>query len=217
MSIIFNMCFWCFVEPQISHLANFTLWKNWYQFFTAREKLVPIRHIFHTNISHFVNFAHVVKLFVAYMRNPHIDKIHPKSAAFCIRFQFFTYILNSKRNAYYSISNKYQKTWSKFTLNYMNMFDWTRAFNLGHFIYHYTVDYYILLIDAKTQKNSAVHWKSHVLNPILLHVTTTQCNKYENSIKLLKFNAMGIVMQIQKSSFFHFLHWSWKTIRIVEM
>ena len=48
--------------------------KNWYQCFTAREELVPIRHIFHTNISHFVKFAHVVKLYVAYMRNLHIDK-----------------------------------------------------------------------------------------------------------------------------------------------
>ena len=37
------------------------------------EELVPIRHIFHTYISHFV-FAHVVKLYVAYMRNLHIDK-----------------------------------------------------------------------------------------------------------------------------------------------
>ena len=51
--------------------------KNWYQFFTAREELVPIRHIFHTNISHIVKFAHVVKLYVAYMRNLHIDKNTP--------------------------------------------------------------------------------------------------------------------------------------------
>ena len=70
--------------------ANFTFRKfhtvnNWYQFFTAREELVPIRHIFHTNISHFVKFAHVVKIYVAYMRNLHIDKKHPKSAAFCNR------------------------------------------------------------------------------------------------------------------------------------
>ena len=48
--------------------------ENWYQFFTAREELVPIHHIFHTDISHFVKFAHVVKLYVAYMRNLHIDK-----------------------------------------------------------------------------------------------------------------------------------------------
>ena len=41
--------------------------KNWYQFFTTREKLVPIRHIFHINISHFVKFAHIVKLYVAYI------------------------------------------------------------------------------------------------------------------------------------------------------
>ena len=75
------------VEPQKFHTEN-----KWYQFFTAREELVPIRHIFHTNISHFVKFAHVVKLYVAYMRNFHIDKKHPKSAAFCNRFQFFTYM-----------------------------------------------------------------------------------------------------------------------------
>ena len=49
------------VEPQISHFANFT-----------REKLVPVPY-------------------VAHMRILHIDKIPPKSASFCIRFQFFTY------------------------------------------------------------------------------------------------------------------------------
>ena len=54
------------------------------EFFPAREELVPIRHIFHTNISHFVKFAHEVKLYVAYMRNLHIDIKHPKSAAFSI-------------------------------------------------------------------------------------------------------------------------------------
>ena len=32
--------------PKISHR------ENWYQIFTAREKLVPICHVFHTNISH---------------------------------------------------------------------------------------------------------------------------------------------------------------------
>ena len=82
----------CIVKPQISHFANFHTVKNWYQFFTAREKLVPILHIFHTNISHFVKFAPVVKLYVAYTRNLHIDKKSPKSAASCIRFQFFTYM-----------------------------------------------------------------------------------------------------------------------------
>ena len=59
----------------------------------------------------------------------------------------------------------------------MNRFDLTHAFILGHFIRYYTVNYYVLLINAK-HKNSAVHWKSHVLNPISLHVMTTQCNKY---------------------------------------
>ena len=58
--------------------------KNWYQFFTAREKLVPIRHIFHSNISHFVKFAHVVKLYVADMHNLQIDKIPPNLLHFAI-------------------------------------------------------------------------------------------------------------------------------------
>ena len=44
------------------------------KYFTGREELVPLRHIFHTNISHFVKFAHVVKLYIACMRNLHIDK-----------------------------------------------------------------------------------------------------------------------------------------------
>ena len=64
------------VEPQISHC----------------EELVPIRHIFHTNISHFVNFAHVVKLYVAYMRNLHIDKKNtPNLLHFAIDSKFFTF------------------------------------------------------------------------------------------------------------------------------
>ena len=74
------------VEPQISHC------EKWFRFLTAREKLVPIRHVFQTNISHFVKYAHVVKLYVAYMRCLNIDKIPPKSAALCIRFQFLTCI-----------------------------------------------------------------------------------------------------------------------------
>ena len=65
-----------FYTLQISHH------ENWYQFLTACEKLVPIQHVFHTNISHFVKNAHVVKLYVGYVRILHIDKIPPKSAAF---------------------------------------------------------------------------------------------------------------------------------------
>ena len=45
-------------------LRKFHTMKNWYQFLTAREKLVPIHHVFRTNISHFVKNAHVVKLFI---------------------------------------------------------------------------------------------------------------------------------------------------------
>ena len=55
------------------------------------ENLVPILHSawkIGTNTSH-ISYQYF-KLYVSYMRNLHIDKIHPKSAAFCIRFQFFT-------------------------------------------------------------------------------------------------------------------------------
>ena len=44
---------------------------------TEKKKMVPIRYVFHTNISHFVKNAHVVKLYVAYVRILHIDKIPP--------------------------------------------------------------------------------------------------------------------------------------------
>ena len=74
------------------HISQIHTVTNWYQFFTAREKLVPLGHIFYTNISHFAKFAHIVKLYEAYMRNLHIDRLPPKSAAFCIRFQFFRYM-----------------------------------------------------------------------------------------------------------------------------
>ena len=85
--------------------ANFTLCKfhtvkNWYQFLRAPETLAPLRHIFRTNFSHFVKNTHEVKIHVVYMRILHIDKIPPKSAAFCIRFQFFTrvaYFINIER------------------------------------------------------------------------------------------------------------------------
>ena len=53
--------------------------KNWYQFLTAREKLVPVRHIhvFRTNISHFVKNTQEVKFHIPYMRILHIGKIPP--------------------------------------------------------------------------------------------------------------------------------------------
>ena len=61
------------------------------------------------------------------------------------------------------------------------MFERTHAFVPGHFIRHYTFNYYFLFINAK---NSAVHWKKHGLNPISLHVIRTHCNRQENTIKL---------------------------------
>ena len=62
--------------------ANFTVRKfhtvkSWYQFLTAREKLVPILHAFQTNISHIEKNVHVVKLYEAYMRVLQIFRIHP--------------------------------------------------------------------------------------------------------------------------------------------
>ena len=66
--------------------------KNWYQFFTACEKLVPIRHVFHTNISHFVKNALIVKLYVAYMRILHIDKTPPNLLHFASDFNSFTQV-----------------------------------------------------------------------------------------------------------------------------
>ena len=74
------MIHWISREPcwtAIFTFRKFHTVNNWYQFFTAREEFVPMRHIFHTNISHFVKFAHVVKIYVAYMRNLHIDKKNP--------------------------------------------------------------------------------------------------------------------------------------------
>ena len=59
----------------------------------------------------------------------------------------FDSILDSKRNAYFSISIDYQKPLSNFTLNDMNMFEWTHAFAPDHFIRHYTVNYYFFLIN----------------------------------------------------------------------
>ena len=62
--------------------------KKWSQFPTAREKLVPIRHVFRTNISHFVKNAREVKFYVACMRILHIDKISPQSGAFALDYNY---------------------------------------------------------------------------------------------------------------------------------
>ena len=72
------------VEPHISLSQISHCEENWYQFFTARKVLVPICHIFHTYISHFVKFAQVVKLYLAYMRKHHIDKNTPNLLHFAI-------------------------------------------------------------------------------------------------------------------------------------
>ena len=106
---------------------------------TAREELVPIRHIFHTNISHFVKCAHEVKSYVAYMRNLHIDKIPPKSVAFCMQFQFFTFLsgfYNVVQTGYRQISYVLQlkKSWTgvrlQIILYYMSRVARTRFFGV---------------------------------------------------------------------------------------
>ena len=56
--------------------------KNWYQFFTRGEELVPICHGFHTNISQMCEDYARSKKHIAFMRILHIDKIHPNSFAF---------------------------------------------------------------------------------------------------------------------------------------
>ena len=83
--------------------------KNWYQFLTAREKLVPIRHTFRTNVSHFVNNTHKVKFHLAFLRIPHIDKTAPQISCICIRFQFFTFLSLT------SVTVKYQSFTSVIT------------------------------------------------------------------------------------------------------
>ena len=77
------------MERRVKFAVHFTLRKFhtvdiWYQFLTVREKLVPILHVFHTNISHFVKNAHVVKLYVAYMRILHPPKKKKKKKICCI-------------------------------------------------------------------------------------------------------------------------------------
>ena len=57
------------------------------------------------------------------------------------------------------------------------MFERTHAFVPDHFIRHYTVNYYFLLINAKNAKNSAVYWKTHDFNSISWHITITQSNR----------------------------------------
>ena len=48
----------------------------------ARLKLVPIRHIFRTNI--LLCEKHKVKFHIAYMRIPHVDRIPPNPYVFYI-------------------------------------------------------------------------------------------------------------------------------------
>ena len=63
------------------------------------------------------------------------------------------------------------------------MLERTHAFVPDHFICHFTVNYYFLLINAKNAKTVPYIGKRHDLNPISLHVMRTQCNRQENTIK----------------------------------
>ena len=80
-------------------LSKFHTMKNGIIFFSnishAREKLVPTRHIFRTNIFHFVKFH------IAYMCIPHVDRIPPNPNVFYIRFQLFTVLSLSFLTAKY--------------------------------------------------------------------------------------------------------------------
>ena len=58
-------------------LRKFHTVKIWYLFLTAREKLVHIRHVIHTNISLFCEICTRRKFYVAYMRILRIDNIPP--------------------------------------------------------------------------------------------------------------------------------------------
>ena len=57
-------------------LRKFHNVNKWYQFLTAREKLVPIRHIFHTMSLN----TYEVKFYIANMRIPHIKNYPPPSS-----------------------------------------------------------------------------------------------------------------------------------------
>ena len=54
---------------------------------------------------------------------------------------------------------------------------------------------------------SVVHWKTHYLNPISLHVTITHCNRWENSIKLKNALLYKLYCQSKNLHFLHFLNW----------
>ena len=65
---------------------------------------------------------------------------------------WYAHILDSKGNAYFQFPSYTRNPYPNFTLNDMNMFERTHAFVPDHFIRHYTVNYYFLLINVKNAK-----------------------------------------------------------------
>ena len=55
------------------------------------------------------------------------------------------------------------ETLIKFSQNDMNMFERTLAFVPDHFIRHYTVNYYFLLINAKKKCKTVLYIGKHML------------------------------------------------------
>ena len=82
------------VEPQILHFIFHTV-KNWYQFLTAREKMVPICQIYRTNNSYYVKNTHGVKFYIV----SHIDKTYP---------QHLLHFASDSNASQRSVSIKYQ-------------------------------------------------------------------------------------------------------------
>ena len=55
---------------------------------------------------------------------------------------------------------------------------WTDSFVRSRPFYSSILSQLLFFVhECKKRKNSAVHWKRHVLNPIPLHVSRTQCNR----------------------------------------
>ena len=113
------------------------------------------------------------------------------------------YILDSKRNAYYPISILYQKLLSNFTLNNMNMFERSHAFVPDHFFRHYKVNFYFLLINAKTQKQCRTLEKTWFESDVIAcHENIMKHIRKQH--KTLKFIGVGFILLIQKIFIFAF-------------
>ena len=88
---------------------------------------------------------------------------------------FFCYIyLTAKETHIIQYPFNTRKPLSNFTLNDINMFERTHAFVPGHFIRHYIVNYYFLLMNAKKRKTVPYIGKGMFL--IRLHCMSREHN-----------------------------------------